>query len=397
MTYGANDDHDQDAIGGSLQKLQASADFSTDNGLDYLRHVGALQPKSTQVCQPPVTRPLLPQDPDVLLHTQDWRDLLQRPPPTTTTVNESTDTANQPTDAELCYRAHVPPEPNESNAESRQRQSEIDSTHQALRQEHLPPVPVRDAIGRFANGSSDDSDIAETQRFESSDASNDVPKPRHERMNKKARKRAKAEAAAAALLPPPRLSPTGRALDDDEELCRTCNVACSRHYVCISCKGYLCQGCYTTISPNWEPFAGREDTLCKACESSTTLQPPTTSSSSVPSPTLTTTELPPTMGSSSEPAPPIDHPNQFGQFPLFLQQTPTLDNYDGALCDDDSTLFVSPSKLDELDILQAPVEAKSAIGMNGQQANVHDLPCSTATAFAPTPADPNLHPPTLPR
>jgi hypothetical protein len=32
MTYGTNDDHDQDAIGDSLQKLQASADFSTDNG-----------------------------------------------------------------------------------------------------------------------------------------------------------------------------------------------------------------------------------------------------------------------------------------------------------------------------------------------------------------------------
>jgi hypothetical protein len=36
MTHGTNDDHDQDAIDDSLNKLQASADFSTDNSLDYL-------------------------------------------------------------------------------------------------------------------------------------------------------------------------------------------------------------------------------------------------------------------------------------------------------------------------------------------------------------------------
>jgi hypothetical protein len=244
----------------------------------------------------------------VLLRTQDWRDLLQRPP-------QSTNAVNAPTDADLYYRAHIPPEPNESNAESRQRQSEIDSTHQTLRQQNLPPVPARDAIDHFANGNSDDSDIAGVQRCESSDTSNDVPKTKYKRVSKKARKRAKAEAAAAVLLPPPRLSPTGRALDDDEELCRTCNVVCSRYYVCISCRGCLCQGCYTTISPNWEPFTGQEDTLCKACDSSTTLQPTTTSSSSAPSPTPPTTEPPP-MESSSEPDPPTDRPNQFGQFPL---------------------------------------------------------------------------------
>jgi hypothetical protein len=55
------------------------------------------------------------------------------------------------------------------------------------------------------------------------------------------------------------------------------------------------------------------------------------------------------MESSSEPDPPIDRPNQFGQFPLFLQQLLTLHNCDGALYDDDSTLFASPGKLDELD------------------------------------------------
>jgi hypothetical protein len=60
---------------------------------------------------------------------------------------------------------------------------------------------VRNAIDRFANGNSDDIDIAEVQGFESSDATNNVPKPKHKRMSKKARKRAKAEAAAAALLP----------------------------------------------------------------------------------------------------------------------------------------------------------------------------------------------------
>ena len=85
------------------------------------------------------------------------------------------------------------------------------------------------------------------------------------------------------------------------------------------------------------------------------------------------TEPPPTMESSSEPNPPTDRPNQFGQFPLFLQQIPTLNNYDGALYDDDSTLFVSPEKLDKLEILQAPLEAKPAIMVNGQQVNVHDL------------------------
>jgi hypothetical protein len=79
------------------------------------------------------------------------------------------------------------------------------------------------------------------------------------------------------------------------------------------------------------------------------------------------------MESSSEPDPPTDRPNQFGQFPVFLQQIPTLATYDGTLYDDDSTLFVSPSKLDELDILQAPVEMKSAIGVNGQQVNARDL------------------------
>jgi hypothetical protein len=232
----------------SINRTQAFADFSTHNGLDYSRHVGALQPKPTQVYQPSVTRPLLPQDPDALLRTQNWRDLLQLPPPTPTSVNVHpdhvtlpSDTVNAPADTDLYYRAWIPPEPNESNAESRQRQSEIDSTCQAPRQEHLPPVPARNAIDRFANGSSDDSDIAEVQRFESSDTNNDG-------MSKNARKRAKAAAAAAALPPPPRLSPTGRALNDDEELYRTCNAACSRCYVCISCKGYLCQRCYTTIS-----------------------------------------------------------------------------------------------------------------------------------------------------
>jgi hypothetical protein len=94
MTYGSNDDHDQDAIDNSLQKLQASADFSTDNGLDYLRHVGALQPKPAQVYQPSMTRPLPPQDPDVILRAQDWRDLLQRPPPSTHTATLHPDTVN---------------------------------------------------------------------------------------------------------------------------------------------------------------------------------------------------------------------------------------------------------------------------------------------------------------
>jgi hypothetical protein len=80
------------------------------------------------------------------------------------------------------------------------------------------------------------------------------------------------------------------------------------------------------------------------------------------------------MESSSEPDPPNDRHNQFGQFPLFLQQLPTLPNYDGTLYDDNSTLFVSPEKLNELDLIQAPTKlSKSAIRVNGQQVNAHDL------------------------